>query len=85
MVAYAIEHGYASYLRPDRPAIERALKALDEQVRPQWVREEWQAVLSIDKDLSALLETERNPVPEPVTLEELAALLEAEGDEVPEE
>jgi hypothetical protein len=55
---YLIEHGWTSHLKPDMREFEKIAKSIPEADRPSWVSVEARAVVSIDTDLSAFVETE---------------------------
>lgn len=58
---WLIAHGATSLLKPDQAATERMAKAMPESEWPTGMTLEYQTVVSIDSDLSPLLETETAP------------------------
>ena len=63
IVDYLIDHGYTSMLKPDVTAFEKATRALPEDSRMPGAVVTWRTVVSIDSDLSPLLETEKESAP----------------------
>ena len=63
IVDYLIDHGYTSMLKPDVAAFEKATRALPEDSRMSGAVVTWRTVVSIDSDLSPLLEAEKESAP----------------------
>jgi hypothetical protein len=61
LVTYAVNQGWLSLIKPDRGELEKVLKRLPESTRPPWAHVAWHTVVSIDSDLSPLLENESAP------------------------
>jgi hypothetical protein len=58
---WLIAHAARSLLKPDQTAAEKMAKSMPPEEWPTGMRLDWQTVLSIDKDLSKLLENESAP------------------------
>jgi len=60
---WLIAHAARSLLKPDQTAAEKMAKSMPPEEWPTGMRLDWQTVVSIDKDLSKLLDTEKESAP----------------------